>query len=657
MVTLEMIRKDMEKRLQEDKNLRYVDIHADTLEDALADAAVQLETTVARLEYEVLEKGTAGFIGFLKKPWTLRIYENAALAAEKKHKQKKESVSKSEAEELPENQDKDGMFFVHYFSSEINLKVVPPAGNGQPVALKEVLSRLKRSDTVSFDEEKIKRFVERGTDGVYEPIGQYTHNQAGDALVGVDISHDEMKATITVTAPAIGGADVSAEQVERLLETQGVVAGINRQAIDDFVDNPVYGIPYQVAGAVLPADGRDAYIEYHFETDRTKLRLKETESGQVDFKELNLVQNVVEGQLLAEKKLPERGKAGKTVTGRYLEAKNGRDMNLPLGKNVVVDESGLKILAAVNGQVLLINDKINVEPIMEVNGVSIKTGNITFLGTVIVKGNVDDGFSVKASGNIEVYGTVGKSLLDADGDIVVSQGVMGRDEGSIRCGKSLWAKFIQNTTVEVEDYIIVSDSIVNSNVVSNKKILVQGKRAAIIGGHLFATEEIYAKNIGSAGGGSETVLEVGYDPRAKRRLNELTDKQNELVKELDEVDLNIQTLENTKKVRRTLPHDKEESLAAMTVRKNEIIEETDVILEEIEQIQQHLRELKVIGKVSASGTVYAGVKVYVRDEKDEVRTDTKSVTFFYEDGFVRRGKYEAPSEEDTKRVPDGYSAN
>ncbi|MBO6100931.1 MAG: DUF342 domain-containing protein, partial [Spirochaetaceae bacterium] len=43
---------------------------------------------------------------------------------------------------------------------------------------------------------------------------------------------------------------------------------------------------------------------------------------------------------------------------------------------------------------------------MEVESVNIKTGNITFLGTVIVKGNVDDGFNVKASGNIEVYGTV-----------------------------------------------------------------------------------------------------------------------------------------------------------------------------------------------------------------------------------------------------------
>jgi uncharacterized protein (DUF342 family) len=367
---------------------------------------------------------------------------------------------------------------------------------------------------------------------------------------------------------------------------------------------------------------------------------------------------VVEGQPLAQKMLAEQGKAGKTVLGRYLEAKNGKDINLPLGKNVIVDSDGRTILAAMNGQVLLIGDKINVEPVMQIAGnVSIKTGNITFLGTVIVKGNVDDGFSIKASGNIEVYGTVGKSILEADGDIVVSQGILGRDEGYVRAGRSLWAKFIQNTKVDVEEYIIVAEGIVNSHVTSNKKILVQGKRASIMGGHVFATEEIYTKNLGSPGGGSETIIEVGYDPRSKRRLTELQEKQAVLIRELDEIELNLQTLENTKKVRKTLPHDKEESLVKFTARKEEILVESEAMSAEIQQIQQYLRDLKVIGKVSAMGTVYAGVKIHVRDAKDDVRTEVKAVTFFYEDGFVRRGKYEAPSDDDTKRVPDGYSSN
>lgn len=658
MVTLEMIRKDMELLLQTDQSVRYVDVSADTIDEALSDAAVQLDSKVSSLEYEVLEKGFLGFMGLVKKPWTIRVYENASVISKKKKRKETDIFSDEEFQEEEVNIDRDGMFYIRYFASQIHLKVVPPAGSGQSVALKEVLARLKRSDTIAVEEDLVKKFVENGTGGVYEPIGQYKHNAAGDALIVVDTTNDEMKATITVTAPTIGGAEVSAEQIERMLANRGIVAGINKEKIDEFVDTPVYGIPYTVAEAILPVDGRDAYIAYNFETDRSKLRFKEAENGQVNFKELNLIQNVVEGQPLAQKMLPEQGKSGKTIFGRYLEAKNGRDINLPLGKNVVVDTDGRTILASTNGQVLLIGDKINVEPIMQIAGdVSIKTGNITFLGTVVVKGNVDDGFNIKASGNIEVYGTVGKCVLEADGDIIVQLGIMGRDEGYVRAGRSLWAKFIQNTTVDVEEFIIVADGIINSNVTSNKKILVQGKRAAIIGGHIFATEEIYTKNIGSSGGGSETIIEVGFDPRAKKRLNELLDKQASLIRELDEVELNIQTLENTKKVRKTLPHDKEENLIKLSSRKEEIIAESDTMSAEIQQIQQHLRDLKVIGKVSAMGTVFAGVKIFVRDVKDEVRADVKAVTFFYEGGFVRRGKYEPPSSEDSKRVPDGYSAN
>ena len=194
----------------------------------------------------------------------------------------------------------------------------------------------------------------------------------------------------------------------------------------------------------------------------------------------------------------------------------------------------------------------------------------------------------------------------------------------------------------------------NCEVSAQHRIILQGKRAQITGGHLFATETVLAKNIGSAGGGTETVIEVGIDPRAKHRLEDLREMQEKTVKEIDELELNIQTLENTKKVRRVLPAEKEESLKRYKLRKNELTKENDEFNKEIETILAHLRELKNIGKVYASGTVYAGVKIFVRDEKDEVRANVKSVIFYYDEGFVRRGKYEKPDFSDVKG-PEGYS--
>ena len=60
------------------------------------------------------------------------------------------------------------------------------------------------------------------------------------------------------------------------------------------------------------------------------------------------------------------------------------------------------------------------------------------------------------------------------------------------------------------------------------------------------------------------------------------------------------------------------------------------------------------GKVKVEGTIYAGTKVYVRDALEEVTTDVKSLTFYYEGGFLKRGKYEPPSSA-IKKGPEGYT--
>ena len=49
MVTLDTIRVEMKKRLQMDSSLHCVEVHADTIDEALADAAVQLEIVVNNL--------------------------------------------------------------------------------------------------------------------------------------------------------------------------------------------------------------------------------------------------------------------------------------------------------------------------------------------------------------------------------------------------------------------------------------------------------------------------------------------------------------------------------------------------------------------------------------------------------------------------------
>ena len=652
MVTLDKIRSDMKERFLIDKDLHMVDVRADTIDEALSDASVQLNTKISNLQYEVVERGSDGFLGIGKKPWFLKIYQDPNTITKVTVKASDGLIIDDESEDANVVKNQDGMYYVRHFGSDIVLKVLLPIGDGTPVELRDVLDDIKRQDTVDYDESLVKKLVKNGTDGQYTTVGQYKHIQGADALVSVDVTKDHMKCFIVVSGPGMSGADISADAIKRSLITQGIVEQcIDEKKIEEFVDNPVYDNPFLVAEAIIPVDGKDAYLSYNFETDPKKLKAKVSESGNINYKE-NRIQNVIAGQPLATKIPAERGKGGKTVYGRYLEAKNGKDVQILLGKNVKFDKDGVTVVAEIDGEVMLFNGKITVEPVKFLDAVNVKTGDIKFVGTVIIKGAVEEGYRVEAT-NIEVNGIVDKSYLEATGNIILSQGVFGKGEGYIKAGKSLWAKFINDTTVEVEENVIVSDSIVNSNVTAMKNIIVRGKKAQIIGGHLLATEEICAKKIGSPGGGTETTLEVGIDPRAKNRLLALQKKQTDLTKEYDNLELDIQTLEQQKKLRKKLPLEKEEKLTSLKNRNNEITTELENISNEIESIQLHLRELKAVGKVKVENIIYAGVKVYVRDVLDEVKMDVKGVTFYYDKSFSKRGAYEPPSA--VIEDPDGYT--
>ena len=645
MVTLDKLREDMRNKYAVDKEIRYVEVMADTIDECLADAAVQLDSKVSNLQYEIVEKGSDGFLGMGKKHWTLKIYQDPKTVVKTKKLASDGLVIDDEEEEKVQIQNRDGLFYVRHFASDIVLKVVPAIGEGLPVDLHEVLNAVKQPDTLEIDESLIKKYVKTGTDDEYNVIGTYKHVQAGDALVSVDVTKDEMKASIVVSPPGKSGAEASPELIVRSLQSQGVIEQcIDLKKVYEFVDNPVYNIPFEVAAAIQPIDGQDAYLSYNFEIDPKKLKAKVSETGNINYHELNQIQNVISDQPLAVKIPAERGKGGKTIFGRYLEAKNGKDIQIQLGENVRLDRDGVTIKAAIDGEVMLVNGKVTVVPIKYLDAVNVKTGDIKFVGTVVIKGAVEEGYKVEAT-NIEVNGNVDPSVLIATENIIVRQGIHGKGTGYIKAGKSLWAKFIDQTNVEVEENVIVYDYIMNSNVTAMRNILLRGKRAQINGGHLLATEEVCAKYIGSSGGGTETIIEVGIDPRAKIRLVELQKQQGDKTSKYNTNELDIQNLEQTKKVRKRLPQDKEEKLTKLKNENKELEEQLDDINAEINKIQSHLKDLKAVGKVKVEETVYAGVKIYVRDLMDEIKMDTKHLTFSYDKGFPtpKHSDYEPPS--------------
>jgi len=649
MVDFVQLQQAMKERLVRDKTIRTIEAEGATLEDAVAGAATLLNLPIRKIEYEVTVRGFSGFMGVGSKNWSVKAYERVGAESLEKEKE----TAGEDVESAPVIVDKDGDAFVRLLYDGAYLKVIPPVGRGRKAHSQSVMRQITLRKVANYNEKQIENIIAEEA-GTYVRIGDFEAIPANDSMVSVDITADEMKATITVTPPGEGGRDLSAETYLSILRNNKVVNCVDEDALSEFVDKPVYKEPFPIALGVRPADGRDSYVQYNFETDQTKVRLQEGSNGRVDFKELNIIQNVVQGDTLAVKMPAEKGTSGRTVTGKIIPAKNGKDIAMPLGKNVHVGDDGVSIISDMNGQVILVSGKINVEPVYTVQGnVNIKTGNVIFLGTVIITGNVEDGYSVKAAGNIEINGTVEKAELDAEGDIIVHQGITGKSDIMIHAGKSLWARFVENARVEAGDMVVVSDGIINSQIDANKRIICNGKRASIVGGRLRATEEINAKSIGSPTSGTETICEVGFDPKSKEQLEVLELKKAEMEKQIEEVQLNIQTLVNIKKQRKTLPEEKEAYLKELMEKREQLTADMAKNKEEIEGIQNFLDSLKTRGKVSASSKVYPGVKVFIRDAKEDVRNEYRAVTFILEDGLVRATKYEEPDEEASKS-PDGF---
>ena len=63
-----------------------------------------------------------------------------------------------------------------------------------------------------------------------------------------------------------------------------------------------------------------------------------------------------------------------------------------------VSEDKLKLISKVDGHVTLENDKVFVSNVLELVDVDASTGDINYSGSVMIKGNVLAGFSVKAAG-------------------------------------------------------------------------------------------------------------------------------------------------------------------------------------------------------------------------------------------------------------------
>jgi uncharacterized protein (DUF342 family) len=217
---------------------------------------------------------------------------------------------------------------------------------------------------------------------------------------------------------------------------------------------------------------------------------------------------------------------------------------------------------------------------------------------------------------------------------------MGKLGGNIKAGGSVWAKFLEQINVTAGKNVFVQDGIMHCQVDATEKVVCFGKRATIVGGRIRAGEIVNTKTLGSVSF-TETVVEVGVDPKSRQRLFDVEKEKTEAEASLEKLSANIKTLQAQKKARRSFSEEKEELLNKMLASSKEITIRLNEINEEMNELKSYLKLLKTIGKVSVSKNVFPGTRIAIKDIYYDVTNDFKYVTFVLDGGRIRIRKFES----------------
>ena len=469
------------------------------------------------------------------------------------------------------------------------LTVYPPQQGEPALDAGEVLYYIEKKNIYGCDITLIGDTVKKGaTQEVTVKVSDetpYPVSEFGDYR----ISHDTMTLEAVFYPPFKGAVELTYEEIQKDLKNIGVISGISEEAIRLFLLEKRYFETYVLAKGTKAREGSDGYIEYTFNTS-LKPTPKMNEDGTVDFHTLENVNHIKSGDVVAILHPEDRGDNGTDILGRPVYPRKVKRAVFRYGKNMEVSEDKLKLISKVDGHVTLENDKVFVSNVLELVDVDASTGDINYSGSVMIKGNVLAGFSVKAAGDISVSGIVEGATIIADGDITFNRGVQGMNKAVIKAGGN-----------------IESDSILHSKVRAKGTIKASGRNGLIVGGEVRSICLVEAKNIGNEMG-TATVVGVGVDPAAKKRVDELKTSLQKLGDSKIQLNQIMTALRKKQEIEGKLAPDKVE-LQQKTMR-NLVMIEKDLTEQknELEQLRQQLGE-DVNARVRVSGNIYVGVKL------------------------------------------------
>ncbi|OCH49592.1 DUF342 domain-containing protein [Vibrio cyclitrophicus] len=326
--------------------------------------------------------------------------------------------------------------------------------------LPSVLETLGASNYFLFEEE-VLRFVTLAKEGKGEAYDGMLIAEVRDASVAVELSDDEMLASLVVTGP-YNGKPLLGSDIIHCLALAHITKGINKLALRKVLMmssklKPGEKFIQPVAKGTQPVKGKDAKFAALVEDiTRQVLKPRSKDEGKIDMRDLGQTITVGQNDHLMKRTPATKGIAGFTVQGRVIPPLPGQDSLIKPGKGTYISPDDPNLLLASYPGLPIIKDRtIEVDDALCVSNVDVSTGHVKFKGNVFVSGNIEPGMIVKATGSITVGGFIESAEVQAQGNIKVAKGIIGHTtkEGEPKSCKvftkgSITASYAQNAELQ-----------------------------------------------------------------------------------------------------------------------------------------------------------------------------------------------------------------
>ena len=434
--------------------------------------------------------------------------------------------------------------------------------------------------------------------------------------IKVSLRNNETEAYIKVPSPSEKGPPEKLfkhEDARKVISEAGVTTGIKEDVLEKVFAENLFDQEVLVAEAIPPEDGLDSEIEFFFKY-KQKLEPSEDKDGRIDYKDVSFLTNVNKGDQLCRRHPPTPGEPGTTVTGNSIPPKAGMDHKLPIGNNTDVSSSDPDLLIASTGGSVSYDiryHKVEVQPNLEIKGdVDYNTGNIDFIGSLLVKGDIKAGFKVKVAGDLEVGGCVEDAELQAKGDILIKKGFIGRGKGLIRCEGDVTIKYVQGQKVFCEGDLSLGGELMHCQAQVGGNVSVTSRKGVIIGGSIKAQGSVEATQIGNENY-IQTEIVAGYDYIFAERLKEINDELEQIEENQEKIIKGLKALSHMKvQLKGKLQPEQaalfgrmQETLKQYPKQKTELEEEKNRLETEIEKGHEAF--------VQVTKRLYPGVKITI----------------------------------------------